>query len=101
MSRPQFHACVGTLLKRLAERPGAEEWQVQLVDGSAARAVAYPFLSGSLQPGCRVWLNTTAVELELGTGGVHFVLAPLDAPDRSEAAEIGQSPEHAAGHLMK
>jgi hypothetical protein len=101
MPRPQFHARVATLLERLADRPGVVEWRVELDDGELARAVAYPFLSGSLQIGGRVWLNTTAVELGLGTGGTHFVLAPLDVTSESGEDEIGQPPARSAGHLMK
>ena len=40
-----------------------------------SRAIAYPDLVGPVGPGDRVLLNTTAVELGLGTGGLHFVVA--------------------------
>src|SRR5687767_2146437 len=95
MAQTQFHAGVGVLLEVLAERPGAVEWRVRLEDGSEARAVAYPALGGNLAPGQVVWLNTTAVELGLGTGGLHYVLSPR------EGREIGAPPDRAAGHLMK
>jgi hypothetical protein len=82
------------LLEPLASRPGAEEWHVRLVrDSAIGLAVAYPALVGPLRAGDRVLLNTTAVTLELGTGGAHFVVARLD----------GQAQEAFAskGHLVK
>ena len=44
-----------------------------------ATAIAYPDLVGPVTAGDEVLLNTTAVELGLGTGGVHFVVAVLGA----------------------
>jgi hypothetical protein len=63
-------------------RSGAHNLDV-LVDGSSEeeRAVAYPDLVGPVTTGDEVLLNTTAVELGLGTGGLHFVIAVL-RPDR-------------------
>jgi hypothetical protein len=45
------------------------------VDGEPAIAIAYPDLTGPVAVGDAVLLNTTAVALGLGTGGVHFVVA--------------------------
>jgi len=63
-------------------REGAVELSVD-IDGRAERALAYPVLVGTCDPGDRVLLNTTAVDLELGTGGLHLVVAvdrePADA----------------------
>jgi hypothetical protein len=55
-------------------RPAAHELEVS-VDGEPATAVAYPDLTGPVAVGDTVILNTTAVALGLGTGGVHFVVA--------------------------
>ena len=44
-------------------------------------AVAYPTMTGSLAAGDRVIVNTTGLELELGTGGEGFVLWNLDGPE--------------------
>jgi hypothetical protein len=55
-------------------RPGAVEVEVEL-DGERAAAIAYPDLTGELAPGDRVLVNTTAVDLGLGTGGLHLVVA--------------------------
>ena len=45
------------------------------VDGSVAPAVHYPDLGGEVAVGDAVVLNATALELGLGTGGVHLVIA--------------------------
>jgi hypothetical protein len=75
----------------LAERPGAIELAVE-VEGAEAVAVAYPSLTGPPGPGDTVVLNTTAVALGLGSGGMHFVMA-------IEGRVAGDA--DAAGHLMK
>jgi hypothetical protein len=70
----------GTVRRIVEERPGAVELEVE-VDGGPALAVAYPDLIGAVMPGDRVVLNTTAVWLGLGTGGLHFVIAVENGPD--------------------
>jgi uncharacterized protein DUF3866 len=80
----------GTVRAATGERPGAVELEVE-VDGAAAAAIAYPDLVGPVEAGDRVLLNTTAVELGLGTGGVHFVVA-VDTESR---------PTTSAGRVMK
>ncbi len=70
---------------------GAVELDVS-VDGAQVRALAYPALTGSPQPGDRVLVNTTALDLGLGTGGYALVVA---VPDR-----LPPDPE-LAGHLVK
>lgn len=57
-----------------ARRPGAVELDVE-VDGERRPALAYPELSGPVNAGDRVLLNTTAASLGLGTGGLDFVVA--------------------------
>jgi hypothetical protein len=80
---------------RTREWPGAVELDV-LVDepggGRRCRALAYPELTGRPEPGDRVLLNTTALDLGLGTGGYAMVIA---VPDRLPADPA--SP----GHLVK
>ncbi len=56
-----------------------------------ARAICYPALTGAARPGDIVTLNTTAVALGLGTGGVHFVMAVWEREQEAPAA----------GHIMK
>jgi hypothetical protein len=70
----------GTVLAVVSERPGAVELEVE-VEGRRAPALGYPGLTGPVRPGDRVVLNTTAVELGLGTGGFHLVVAVEGGPD--------------------
>jgi hypothetical protein len=70
----------GKVLEVLGERPGTVELSVE-VEGTIAAAIAYPDLVGSVKPGDVVLLNTTAVHLALGTGGMHFVVAVENAGD--------------------
>ena len=86
----------GTVSGTRREWPGAVELDVS-VDGASAegeqvRALAYPALTGRPRPGDRVLVNTTALDLGLGTGGYALVVA---IPDR-----LPPDPE-LAGHLIK
>jgi len=84
----------GTVSRTRREWPGAVELDVA-VDGAPTRpvrALAYPALTGCPRPGDRVLLNTTALDLGLGTGGYALVVA---VPDR-----LPPDPE-LAGHLVK
>ncbi len=81
----------GTVSGTHREWPGAVELDV-LVDGAPVRALAYPALTGCPRPGDRVLVNTTALNLGLGTGGYALVIA---VPDR-----LPPDPE-LAGHLVK
>lgn len=74
------------------KRPGIQEIIVDL-DGVEACAVNYPPLTGEVSVGEEVLLNTTAVELGLGTGGVHFVVCNLSRPV--------QESDKTTGHIMK
>ena len=87
----------GTVSLVRREWPGALELEVTVsaADGTAplqVRALAYPALTGRPEPGDRVLLNTTALDLGLGTGGYALVAAVPDRlpPDRS-----------GPGHLVK
>ena len=81
----------GTVRGVRREWPGAVELDVT-VDGTPTRALAYPALTGCPQAGDRVLLNTTALDLGLGTGGYALVVA---VPDRLPPdTEPG-------GHLVK
>ena len=86
----------GTVSGTRREWPGAVELDVS-VDGASAegeqvRALAYPALTGRPRPGDRVLVNTTALDLGLGTGGYALVIAlPDRLPPDSELA----------GHLIK
>jgi hypothetical protein len=73
------------------ERPGLQKVDVE-IDGTAHRAYVLTQLTGTVAAGDRVIVNTTAVDLGLGTGGWHFVHWNLE---RDEWVEPGP------GHIMK
>jgi hypothetical protein len=81
----------GTVSGTRREWPGAVELDVS-VDGAPVRALAYPALTGLPRVGDRVLLNTTALDLGLGTGGYALVVA---IPDRLPADPA------LGGHLVK
>ena len=62
------------------------------INGQIQRAYNYPKITGKINIGDEVILNTTAVELSLGTGGYHFVISNLNNK------ESDLSP---GGHIMK
>jgi hypothetical protein len=86
---PSFRA--GEVTKLLEERVGLQRVEVELGDGPQ-RAYVLTQLTGRVEPGDRVVVNTTAVELGLGTGGWHVVHWNLA---RDEWSEPGP------GHIMK
>lgn len=75
----------------LGEEPGIQRLAVGHEAPPASGAICYPALTGPCRAGDRVLLNTTAVDLGLGTGGWHFVVARAD----------GEVTEPPSGHLMK
>lgn len=62
------------------------------INGETHKAYNYPKMTGSVSIGDEVVLNTTAVELSLGTGGYHFVISNLNN------IESDFTP---GGHIMK
>lgn len=62
------------------------------INGDIQRAYNYSKITGDVNIGDEVLLNTTAVELSLGTGGYHFVMANLNNLE-SNFTE--------GGHIMK
>src|SRR5438309_6658072 len=76
-----------------AERPGAVELRVEVEaddgEGRLADAISYPALTGPIRVGDEVLLNTTAVDLGLGTGGFHFVVSVTGSP-RAQAEPPGR-----------
>jgi Protein of unknown function (DUF3866) len=90
----------GTVLDVEPRRPGLVRLRVE-IDGVDAAAIAYPALVGELAVGDRVLLNTTAVELGLGTGGAHLVIAvepwaPADVRHRGRVMKARYLPHQAA-----
>ncbi len=81
----------GTVLRVLSSLEQIQELDVEM-EGLPGRAWNFPLLTGEASAGDQVYLNTTAVEKKLGSGGYHFVIANLSrlpAPDPGE------------GHIMK
>jgi Protein of unknown function (DUF3866) len=102
---PSFRT--GEVVRLLEERPGLQRVEVDLGDGPE-RAYVLPQLTGTVSTGDRVVVNTTAVELGLGTGGwhvVHWNLARQTWSERgpghiikgrytSLQADVGSAEEH-------
>jgi Protein of unknown function (DUF3866) len=62
------------------------------VGGEVVPAVGFPAMLGPVEVGDRVVVNTTALELDLGTGGDGFLLWNLDG-----SGVVGRGP----GHIIK
>ncbi len=92
----------GRVLEVASDRGGAQPLVVAIGGSHGEPALSYPRLSGSCSPGDAVLLNTTAVDLALGTGGVHFVVArhPLGSLDLP-AADAVVVDDPSGGHVMK
>jgi len=86
---PSFRT--GTVVRLLEERPGLQRVEVDL-DGHPERAYVLSQLTGTVAVGDRVVVNTTAVELGLGTGGWHVVHWNLSRDSWSEKGP---------GHIIK
>lgn len=86
---PSFRT--GTVLRQLEARRGLQRVEVDLGEGPE-RAYVLTQLTGPVAAGDRVVVNTTAVELGLGTGGWHVVHWNLA---REEWREPGP------GHVLK
>lgn len=84
----------GTVASAPPAENGAQRVSVVLDDADApAIAVVYEALTGLCSDGDRVLCNTTAVDLALGTGGEHFVVA--------RAGEGVSFEDRVPGHIMK
>jgi hypothetical protein len=71
---------------------GIQEAELEFPDGSRGPAVVLTGLVGTVEKGDEVIANTTAVELDLGSGGYHFVLWNL-------SNDLLEMPS--GGHIMK
>jgi hypothetical protein len=81
----------GSVVAVAEPRPGIQELSVA-IDGATETAISYPPLIGAVAVGDVVLLNTTAIDLDLGSGGYHFVIAV--------EGRAGQGPLP-GGHIMK
>jgi hypothetical protein len=108
---PSFRT--GEVVRVLAQRPGLQRVEVDLGTGPE-RAYVLPQLTGPVAAGDAVVVNTTAVELGLGTGGwhvVHWNLARdawsekgpghiIKARYTSLQADVGSAEEHLDPELV-
>jgi hypothetical protein len=81
------------------ERAGLQRLVVSLDDGSAGVALCYTALTGACSVGDRALVNTTAVDLMLGTGGLHLVVA-LAGPTGTVPQGVALDAP-SGGHVMK
>lgn len=75
----------------VASSRGFTEIRVE-VDGKVEDAINYDFMTGPVEVGDVVILNTTAVHKDLGSGGYHFVMAN---------ARVRSTDTEEMGHIMK
>ncbi|WP_328476770.1 DUF3866 family protein [Actinoplanes sp. NBC_00393] len=87
----------GTVLSVRRTWRGAIELDVETADGPL-RALAYPGLVGTPEPGDRVLLNVGALVMGLGTGGYALVVA---LPDRLPPDPPADGSTRDSGHLVK
>lgn len=66
------------------------------VDNKLDQAYLFPALAGKVEIGDKVMLNTTAVDLQLGSGGYHYVMANLSGNGKTPSCSSRQK-----GHIMK
>lgn len=87
---PSFRT--GVVDSIISERRGLQRVAVGMGESKPQRAYVLTALTGTVSVGDRVVVNTTAVELGLGTGGWHVVHWNLEREDWSEGG---------GGHIMK
>jgi hypothetical protein len=88
----------GVVIFVSAAREGLQRLDVLPDGGSRGVALNYTTLAGVCDPGDTVLLNTTAVDLDLGTGGTHFVVARLPVGGACEGEALL---DPSSGHVMK
>ena len=76
------------------------ELRVKTDEGELCKALAYERLTGALALDDRVLVNTSAIELNLGTGGFAFVVAAAPA-DKPPSGVVLDRPAPHGGHIMK
>lgn len=81
----------GKVIKILSKIPGKDVIVVE-IHNKEELAINYNQLTGTIHVNDLVLVNTTAVRLNLGTGGYHFVVNNLS---------IGESKSLDTGHIMK
>ncbi|MDO8963323.1 MAG: DUF3866 family protein [Coriobacteriia bacterium] len=88
----------GLVVEVAASRQGLQRLRVAPDGGEPGVALNYPALAGECGVGDTVLLNTTAVDLALGTGGSHFVVARVPRGGACEGVAVD---DDSGGHIMK
>ena len=88
----------GIVLEVSGAREGLQRLEVAPDGGRPGVALNYTALVGECSPGDTVLLNTTAVDLGLGTGGTHFVVSRVAAGGACEGVALD---DDSGGHVMK
>lgn len=86
-----INSSFGRVISISKSRPGITEMVVE-VEGRAEKAINYDLLTGRVEVGDTVRLNTTAIRKKLGTGGFHFVMGV-------ENRDVPSPPQQ--GHIIK
>lgn len=81
-----LHRAVAVVAEVLERRRGITIVRLEM-SGGYKKGVNYPRLTGEVNPGDRVLVNTTAVDLGLGSGGFHPVLANISLTGSSAGVE--------------
>ena len=82
---------VGKVVEIRKKNENLDDLKVE-INGEIQRAYNYPKMTGEVNLGDEVLLNTTAVELSLGTGGFHYVISNLN----NKECDLEDN-----GHIMK
>jgi len=96
----------GEVIEIIKEHKKITFFWVETGEKERCKAVNYNNITGIINIGDQVVVNTTAVELGLGTGGYHFVVLNLryldKGIDKSDNSQKKASPNpHYSGHIMK
>ena len=81
------------IVTKVLEQDKDVDWIEVEIDGEKSKAVSYKSLTGQIDTGDSVTLNTTAVDLNLGTGGQHFVI--------HNEKNVNSNNDKEPGHIMK
>lgn len=82
----------GTIVKEIFARPGISGFLIS-INNKEEKCIAYTQLVGDIIPGDEVLVNTTAVSLNLGTGGYHYIIAKTGLTEKKT--------KPGKGHIMK
>jgi len=89
----------GVVLEQIGSWGNTQELLIRMTNGSTNKAIYYMENDVQLLPGDQVILNTTAVSLELGSGGYHYVHHVLSAAQLRLVEPIDAL--NYSGHIMK